>query len=688
MNINRIIAGIAVCTLPFVVNAQSTMNMSLKWDGTIQKNIREKTKLSCVIIKCTDSEAVARTINRAGYQATIITSTILTARIPSDYIPRLATSPDVRYMQSARQCTASMTEARIATGADKVQSGEGLDTPYTGKGVIIGVIDQGFEYRHIAFLDNSNKSRVIALWNRKGYSAGTDSDPTTTIPATGDGFDSYGHATHVTNIAAGSKISENDYYGMAPDADIIMIPSEFIDTEVIEDVKYISDLAKQRGEPWVVNMSFGTQRGSHDGTNYFCQALDQIVADGYGHQIVTAAGNDGFYVQHSSYTFKNDKDTVRLLIEPGSSGAFVDIWGQCTDSIKHLQVTPYIYASPKKEYKDSIFWSQYVNTFQIAPYNKKEEYEFGVSSSVLGSGYELGVEISGDKGTTFHAWTNQGYGNIVNGPDTSYLKGDQNYCVEALASSANNDVTVGAFVTSNTYKNCYGTTVPAGYGGIGDIAVFSSTGPSLCDSPKPTVCAPGAMIKSAVSKYGASFSKSGSDVVQDISRGIKHFYYSAMPGTSMATPAVTGIIALWLQANPRLTYSEILGIIKSTSTKDAFTGSEEWNAKWGYGKINAYEGLKAALKQASADGLTRIYNSSTPITISKENGLWRFLFNNDERFADICIYDMNGILVDCHHFKELQQGQEVMVSFTGIKHGVYILKIRTAGCNMTKKYTI
>lgn len=48
-----------------------------------------------------------------------------------------------------------MDVARQTTGADNVQNGDGLDTPYTGKGVIIGVIDQGFEFRHIAFLDSS-----------------------------------------------------------------------------------------------------------------------------------------------------------------------------------------------------------------------------------------------------------------------------------------------------------------------------------------------------------------------------------------------------------------------------------------------------------------------------------------------------------------------------------------------------
>jgi minor extracellular serine protease Vpr len=688
MKTKLFIAEAMVFMMPLCANAQSVSNVPFKWDGVIQKCIVQKTPLISVIMKCSDSQLVADKIIADGYKATVITDKILTARVPSTYIPRLAEDKTIEYIQSPRKATASMTEARKVTGVDKIQSGEGLDTPYTGKGVIVGVIDQGFEFRHLAFLDSDNKSRVIALWNRKGYSAGEDSDPTTTIPSAGDGFDSYGHATHVTNIAAGSKVKENDYYGMAPDADIVMIPSEFVETEVVEDVKYISDLAKQRGEPWVINMSFGTQVGSHDGKNYFCQALDDILADGCGHQIVAAAGNDGYFVQHTSYTLKSDKDTVRLMIESGGSGALVDIWGQSTDSLKHLKVTPYIYSSDGKAYQDSTFWSHYMNTASIAPYNKKEEYEIGVSPSVLSGGLKLGVEISGDAGTSFHAWTNQGYGNIVDGPDDTYLKGNQDYCVEALAASANNDVTVGAFVSSDSYTNYRGTTVNGGCGALGDMAVFSSMGPSLCDSLKPTIAAPGSVIKSAVSKYGASFSKDGSDVVQDISRGIKHFYYSAMSGTSMATPAVTGIIALWLQANPKLTYSQILNIIKTTATKDDFTGQEEWNARWGYGKINAYEGLKEALKLADANGITAVYNSETPVTISKESGLWRLLFNTSERYADVSVYDINGILISSQHYSDLQRGQEKTISFVNLKHGVYIVKINTTANTITRKFSL
>lgn len=687
MNVKLLFTGIFACMLSVCTEAQSQLNIPMKWDGRVQKCIRQKDKFTSVIIKCKESNAVAAQINAAGYRAMVITDDIITARVPASYIPSIASDVRVEFIQASQQARATMDVARQTTGADKVQNGDGLDTPYTGKGVIIGVIDQGFEFRHIAFLDSSNNSRVIALWNRKGYSTNTDADPTSVIPATGDGFDSYGHATHVTNIAAGSKISENGYYGIAPEADIIMVPSEFNNAEVIEDVKYIRDMAKEKGEPWVVNMSFGTQQGSHDGKNYFCQAMDEILADGTGHQIVAAAGNDGEYTQHATYTFKNAKDTVRILVSSGSSGALLDLWGQNADSLKHLSVTPYFYDAQGKHYKDSAFWANYVNTYEIAPYNKEENYLIGASEAAL-NGAQLGIEITGDKGTTFHAWTNEGFGNIIDGPDKTYLHGDNNYCVEALGASVNNAVTAAAYVSKDSYTNYTGTTIPCSAGAVGDIATFSSTGPSLSGVPKPTVAAPGSMIVSAVSKYSSSFSQTGTTTVQDVKRGIRHYYYCAMEGTSMATPVITGIIALWLQANPNLSYSQILDIIKSTSTKDDFTGPEPWNAKWGYGKINAYEGLKAALKLADADGITSEINTAAPLTISKEGGTWHFLFNNDESFASISLCDMSGMTISRHLYGRLHRGQEETVTFRQAKHGVYIIKIKTSSFGATKKITL
>lgn len=673
-----VIAGLGIV-------AQTPFKKPSKCDVLMQRRIVEKAQLVSVIIKCTDSRSVADKITADGYHATAITATILTARIPATYVDRLNADKRVEYIQAARKMSGKTVEAREATGVDKVQAGEGLETPYTGKGVIVGVIDQGFEYRHIGFLDSKGNPRVVAVWNRKGYTSGEDTEPTTDIPANGDGLNVEGHATHVTNIAAGSKIAENNYYGMAPDADIIMIPSEFDESEIIEDVKYIRDFAKTQGKPWVINMSFGTQIGAHDGTSYFGQAVDSIVTSGEGHQIMVAASNEGSEKIHASHTFTSDKDTVSILASSGYYGALLNIWGQNTDSVSHLKIRPFIYEDGVRNYENDAFWANY-RYDQIAPFNRKENCMLYVDSN-YGSYFYVGADIIGDVGTTFHAWTNTYYGDFVDSPGGRFISGDHDYSVNEMAASINHCVTVGAFVSSETYTNSVGTTQNGGFGNLGDICSFSCKGPALGSEPKPTVAAPGAMIKSAVSKYGVGFEKSGSDIVQDVRRGIKHYYYGAMAGTSMSTPVVTGIVALWLQADPKLTAEQITDIIRTTSTKDSFTGSDEWNPTWGYGKINAYEGLKAALRLAATSGI-REYGTAEAITLSKEADLWRVLFNSNEQYANIEIYGMDGTKVKTQHLVNVVEGQEEVIPFAQFRPGVYIVKISTIKKTLVRKVVI
>lgn len=66
-------------------------------------------------------------------------------------------------------------------------------------------------------------------------------------------------------------------------------------------------------------------------------------------------------------------------------------------------------------------------------------------------------------------------------------------------------------------------------------------------------------------------------------------------GTSMAAPAATGIIALWLQANPNLTTADVRETIRETSAYDSFCHEADDQA--GMGKINALKGLEYILKK-------------------------------------------------------------------------------------------
>ena len=71
---------------------------------------------------------------------------------------------------------------RKASKVDDIHNGTDLETPFTGKGVIVGVIDQGFQFKHRAFLNEDGESRALAIWKHKiSYTK-----PTTVIPDTGD----------------------------------------------------------------------------------------------------------------------------------------------------------------------------------------------------------------------------------------------------------------------------------------------------------------------------------------------------------------------------------------------------------------------------------------------------------------------------------------------------------------------
>ena len=659
--------------------------------------------LSSVMLRCFDAEVIAAEAVAAGWQAKAVTKNILTLRAPAPYINKLQQDPRVQTVQWSRKAHASMDNARADIGADRLHQGEEMETPFTGKGVVVGVIDQGFEYRHIAFLDEEGQSRVKWLWNRTGYSQGEDAEPTEKIPSSGDQLNTIGHATHVANIAAGSHIVENEYYGIAPDADIVMIPSEFVDAEVIEDVRFVADYAKSEHKPWVVNMSFGSQIGPHDGSDLLAQGLDEILSEGNGRAIVVAAGNDHSLPVHASHMFQEcedaeKRDTVHLLINTGSSGALANIWGQCIDSLKHLTVRPFLYSnSGDMDFKDEAFWTDYYEE-AIDPNNHKECYLVGMPSYALNGGNRLGIELSGEPDVMFHAWTNTNYGSFAEVPSETFISGDNQNTVDALAACAQNTIVVASYNTREKYTNAQGIQRNENYGALDDITTFSNEGPLIDGRQKPHVSAPGSTILSAVSKYVPGFNRDGMDIVQDVQRGIRHFYYSAMSGTSMATPQVTGTIALWLQAYPRMTHEQLLAILQETSRKDEFTGDEAWSPRFGFGKIDAYEGLKAALLLAAADPVATAIQSiegnlqfpsgtQGAVTISKQSGLWRMLFNLDMSWTDIQVTDLQGQTLYSQHIDRPFQGQEISLRWQDIipSRGVFIVSIRTPQTHFSRK---
>jgi hypothetical protein len=195
--------------------------------------------------------------------------------------------------------------------------------------------------------------------------------------------------------------------------------------------------------------------------------------------------------------------------------------------------------------------------------------------------YALTLTVTGSPGTALDIWNNSDKFVSIVGDD--YIAGDA-LLSGSDWSSTPDVISVGAW--------CANTTARANVEGeqdadesqtytLGDIAYFSSYGEMPNGVTQPTVCAPGVNIVSAGSLY------------VDTANGVAPKYldtmtwqgypYVNMSGTSMACPTVSGIIALWLQANPLLTVADVKDILAHSCDNDEFTAKNP--IRWGYGKI-------------------------------------------------------------------------------------------------------
>jgi len=654
-----------------------------------------------VTIVADSAQPVCDKITEAGYEATYITESSLVATIPVSYIPVIAEDEAVKYVEASRKLRPLMNVARTEMGVTSVTEGKNLETPYTGKGVVVGIIDCGFEYKHPAFTERVKRWGV-------SQSSGT---LRTSAPST-DQYLEEGHATHVANIAGGGKVTGNEYYGIATGSDMVFMSSDLEESSVLKQVKAIADYAKEQGEPWVINMSFGGMLGPHDGSTSYDQSMSALT--GEGGILVAAMGNSGGEAFHA-YREITDADTpVYLYVKIDNTNndervIASQVWSSKADGVTHLTIKPVIVYGQKKydvlsAMENSYYTAeQYGFTTGIDPLSKRQYAEFagymstllqlvGISSTTTSAKFEW--EVSGEAGDSFHAWVDgENYPSsfAATGSPCKATAGDDEY----LTCEAGASIPTAVAVASYNDRTSYGNYSWASFvGSVGAISNFSSPGPMLNDAVKPAIAAPGGCVISAYScELAASGTAGGAYVAATTTSGSKTYYYGVMNGTSMATPAVTGTIALWLEANPKLTYDQLLEIFKQTGRRStSLTGAADengWNAKAGYGKIDAYEGLKLALEYAKNSGISETAtNSATPVSLSYGSDKLRVLFNNNETFANIQLFSAEGRLVKAQHLDNPRCAEEAVISYAGLTPGIYLVNIGTTASKITRKIVV
>ena len=703
-------AGAALTT------ADSLAAPTINYNGARQSILAP---LSLIITTQPNTSAqVTEMLTQAGQHATTISNTVVTARVTPEWLTTLSNDTRIVRLTASKRLRPFLQKARQVTGVDRVHAGDNLDTPFTGKGIVIGVIDQSFEFKHMGFLDENGKSRIKMLWDRsKDIEKDIQSKaaPVYNVDALTKTHETYdpgsGHGTHVTNIAAGSKHADNPFYGVAPKADIVVIPSSFENTEIIEDIRAVKAYASREHKPWVANLSLGSVIGPHDGSTDYDQAIDRMAQD-KGGIVVGAMGNEGDQYFHAFSSFQpGETKQVFVHYEKDQDGnateddlTHIDFWGISEVNAEQFTVTPILAVKSSNTEQLKVkkfgadFWKKYLDEgevwSEISPKNNRENHFVGVKMNKLlkdlGSRYTkiiLGVEITAKStntaDATLHGWIYSEEPNyarfVLAKTDSKFesIKPDNLYIVGEGGASIPSAIAVGSFTTTVTDQ----------HEKEGAHSTFSSNGPWLNPNyPKPAVLAPGASIMSALNKYAPGFDKNNAAYSNRFNNKVYHYGY--MEGTSMATPFVAGSIALWLEANPQLSYTDVLDILKETSNKHLDMGGKEWTPTYGYGLINVYEGLKLALKKAGKDPLTaieRVSGSAAPVTFHTTATQWQILFNNPERFATLEVMSLDGRSLYRQQLSSIAQGDEVNIDTDRFTPGVYVLQVSTSGAKIAQK---
>lgn len=659
-----------------------------------------------------DDSKVVDELRKHGVTVRSVLGNVVTASLPLSCINTIAAIDGVKNIQAGSEVRLLMDAARADAGVDACHTATESLGDYTGKGVVVGIVDNGFEYAHADFLKNDyTETRIVRVWEQgatsgnapKKYGYGAEYTTLNDMKrARLDTYDTF-HGTHVAGIAAGSDRSTN-YYGVATEADIVLV--SFItsqSTSVIDGIKYVFDYAESVGKPCVVNISLGTHLGPHDGTSDTDRALAELV--GPGRIIVGAAGNEGTKAVHASKTFSEGNTTMKTMIgfdndKAATKTARIDIWG---DKDATLKVKPVVVntndgsivaelseVATDGEKNAELSFPEGCGVegtvqmaLQVSPSNDRPNVLAICSATSIADNRRIGLVITGSEGSTVHMWNSDVTGYFLSEGKEGWTDGDDIYTIAEIGGISPDVITVGSYNTKDSYKDLMGNVhdVDADkMGNVGERSLFSSCGPTTDGRQKPDVVAPGCAVVSATSKYWQGFYPMAAVAKSQYANDC----YDVNIGTSMSSPFVTGTVALWLQANPTLTPADIRSILNASSRHDYNTGSADScdRNKWGAGKIDAYAGLqiaagKTGIRDTQAD--VQLFSITTDRAARTAKVMYAAKGN-----ATLSIYTTTGQKLAA---KTLTASGQT-VSLSQLSHGVYVFRLEQGGAAHTVKATL
>jgi subtilisin family serine protease len=669
-------------------------------------------------------------IEALGFEVVTVAGNIALLNGSIDAVEQLAALDDVKSISFGSKVSAKLDKARASVNADEVQNGsEGLPQSYNGKGVIAGIFDTGLDPNHPNFNDANGNSRVKGLWMFSGnngkytyYSSDRISDFTTDTRAECHGTHTLGCMTGAFNkkggkvailSSNGNSVSvrstvANPYYGIAPGCDIAISCGELYSANIAAGMAAIADYAEEQGQPFVINLSLGSNTGPHDGSDEYSQLASALAKRGI---ICIAAGNEGMYKLSYIKDFTADDSSFKTFPYSSSSSysGKLDFWG---DDATNFTVTAVVYdlttakavysydISTSKEqdlylttsdynqsnyihddYFDKAFTSSYLligTSHNTGTNNRREihiEYNMKYNpTSNASQRYVFGVIVTGKDGHRVDVTNESDYTELVNLSQTGWVNGNADLSISSMA-CAEGLISVGSYNTRDRwpalsggiygYFNNDGTSA-TGYID-GELSGFSSSATLIDGTTRPTVVAPGSGIISSISSY---YTDAQTDATRKgysalYTKNSRDYYWESESGTSMACPVAAGTIALWLEADPTLTSEDVLRVIENSSVKDEVTATN--TVKSGNGKINALAGIQYILSISGVKDITVDAAEKMLVTSSGQNE-WQ-IYVPGASSVKAALYSTSGQLVA----KASSNSETAVISGDKLSKGIYIL---------------
>ena len=491
-----------------------------------------------LIVKYTgDIQSVAK---RFGASAVVLLGGYAIVTMPQEHINEFADCAEVVYIEKPHRLFFSDRQALERSCVYYAWS-----APYSlsGEGVLVAVIDSGIDWKNTDFRNQDGSTRIFKLWDQtvapessgyappEGYVVGTEYNrDVINLALSGDeaalrsmnlSRDYSGHGTFVTGIAAGNgQGMAGSFRGVAFESELIIVKLGDSEqrqfprtTRLMEAVNYCIMEAQKAGKPVVINLSFGNNQGSHDGTDLLSTYLN-AASDVWKNVIVCGSGNEAGNGIHASGMLSGRKaESVELAVGEYESGFNLQLWKNYSDEYGVELIAPSgersgnlrTYGADRVSLDNT---QVYVYYGQPTPYSRYQQlyFEFVPAGGYVTPGvWRIVLTPVRIVDGRYDLWLQE---SATLNEDTRFFSPSEETTL-TVPSAAGKVITVGAY---NSRTDAY-----ADFSGRG----YTRTN----DNIKPDIVAPGVNIVSTAVNGG----------------------YTVRSGTSMAVPFVSGSAALLMQ---------------------------------------------------------------------------------------------------------------------------------------------